>query len=56
MLLVAVPTVDWSALGRLERDLALLAAVRTDGLVHLAGASVEASPVTITQLFSLLLR
>ena len=50
VLLEAFAAVHGLALGGLERDLALLAAVRTDGLVHLAGASVEASP-SITQLF-----
>jgi len=50
VLLEAIAAVDGPALCGLERDLALLAAVRTDGLVHLAGASVEASP-SLTQLF-----
>ena len=49
MLLEAFAAVHGLALCGLERDLALLAAVRTDGLVHLAGAAVEAS--SLTQLF-----
>jgi hypothetical protein len=50
MLLEAFAAVHGLALGGLERDLALLAAVRTDGLMHLAGASVVASP-SLAQLF-----
>ena len=50
MFLEAFAAVHGLALCGLERDLALLAAVRTDGLMHLAGTAVEASP-SITQLF-----
>ena len=49
MLLEALLAVHGPALCGLERDLALLAAVRADGLVHLAWTPVEASP--LTQLF-----
>jgi hypothetical protein len=51
VLLVALFAVHWSALGRLERDLALLATIRTDGFVHLSGAAVVTAPVSITQFF-----
>jgi hypothetical protein len=50
MLLEAFAAVHGLALCGLERDLTLLAAVRTDGLVHLVGAAVETSP-SLTQLF-----
>jgi hypothetical protein len=49
VLSVALLTVDWPALGGLERNFALLSAVAADSLMHLAWASVEAS--SITQLF-----
>jgi len=49
MLLEALLAVHGPALGGLERDLALLAAVRALGLVHLAWTLVDAS--SLTQLF-----
>lgn len=57
---VAVPAVDGAPLGRLERDLGLLAAVRADRIVHLARAvAAEAataaggSPIVVSHLVHL---
>ena len=41
MLCVAIAAIDWSALCRLERNFTFLAAIRTDGLMHLSGCPVE---------------
>jgi hypothetical protein len=40
MLAEAIAAIDWSALCRLERNFAFLAAIRADGLVHLSGCPV----------------
>jgi len=51
MLFVAFLAVYWSALGRLERDLALLATVCANCFVHLSGAAVVTAPFSITHVF-----
>jgi hypothetical protein len=51
VLLEAFLAVHWPALGRFERDLGFLAAVRADDLVHLSGASVVPAPLSITHIF-----
>jgi hypothetical protein len=43
--LVTLLAVDWSALCGLEGDFALLSAITADRFMHLARASVEASPM-----------
>ena len=51
MLLEAFLTVDWPAFRWLERNLGFLSTVAACDLVHLAGTTVVAAPLSITHYF-----
>jgi len=51
VLLEAFLTVDWTALGWFERNLGFLSTVAAYDLVHLAGTTVVATPLSITHIF-----
>ena len=51
MLLEALLTVDWTALGWLEWNLGLLSTVAAGDFVHLAWSTVVTAPFSITHIF-----